>query len=556
MAGSCKEQQRQPIMRTGCPHRRTGLALANDYILKPYERRRNTPLPLRILMFVGLGLVAAIYGVFSVLLPSNLIFVPLTPIAVMAGLCLWLLPETDALYDDLMIKLLIWFVALSSLWPSYVAVALPGLPWITPVRAVLGTLTAVFVYNYATSQRLRQWISEVLSATPLLTRLFWLFWICTTIALPMAGSSVFFSLTKYINNQIYWTMMFVVTALACTRPGVLSSICRILVWTTIVVSVVGMVEFQQQRVLWIDHLPSFLKVDPVILATIADSQARAGTDVYRVRGTFAVSLYYAEFLGLMFPFCVHAIFQKHGLWQRLLLVAGAFVVASNMVLTNARSGTIALLLTLIVYLFIAAYRLNRQYKTALIATAALYGYPAGLGVLTVLMFTWNRLRVMTLGGGQHQASTDTRGVQWDIGMPKAYTHPLGHGNGRAADVLGYANGEGEITIDSYYLSLLLEYGFLGFLAFMALFLTLAWRMFRSFVVSRDPEMQLTGPLCCAIVNFIVVRGVLSPEQNMPLAFMFAGAFVGLTWQVSHRNAASAAPAAAPTPPALAPRFAR
>ncbi|MEY2884037.1 MAG: hypothetical protein RL490_1761, partial [Pseudomonadota bacterium] len=291
--------------------------MAKSFILKPYERRREAPLSLRILLFVGLALVAALYGLFSVLLPPNLIFVPVVPILVMAGICLWLLPDTNAFYEESMIKLLIWVVAMSALWPNYVAVALPGLPWITPVRGVLGALTAMFVYNLATSRRLRQWIAEVLSATPMITRLFWLFWLFTTLSLAMAGSGTVFALTKYINNQIYWTMLFIVAALACTRPGVAQSISRVLVWTTIVVSLIGLWEFQQQRVVWLDYLPNFLKVDPAILATIADSQARAGTDIYRVRGTFAVSLYYAEYLGLIFPFCLHEIFQKQAFWKRM-----------------------------------------------------------------------------------------------------------------------------------------------------------------------------------------------------------------------------------------------
>ncbi|OYU15758.1 MAG: hypothetical protein CFE37_04285 [Alphaproteobacteria bacterium PA4] len=528
-----------------------GWALAKSFILKPYQRRREAPLSLRILLFIGLTLVAALYGLFVVFLPPNLIFVPVVPILTMAGVCLWLLPDTDALYDDTMIKMLVWTVGLSTLWPNYVAVALPGLPWITPVRGLLGALTAMFVYNLATSRRLRQWITTVLSSTPMMTRLFWLFWLCTTLSLAMAGSGTVGALTKYINNQIYWTMLFIVAALACTKPGVLSAINRVLLWTTIVVCMIGLLEFQQQRVVWLDYLPSFLKVDPAIMATIADSQARAGTDVYRVRGTFAVSLYYAEFLGLMFPFFLHAVFQKHSLLERLLLALAAVAVAANMVLTNARSGTIALLLSLVVYLFISVYRLNRQHKTALISTAALYAYPAGLAMLTVLMFTWTRLRVMTLGGGQHQASTDTRGVQWDIGMPKVYTHPFGHGSGRAADVLGYANGAGEVTIDSYYLSLLLEYGFLGFLLFMLFFVYVIWRAFRLYIEVREPEAQLAGPICSALLNFIVVRSVLSPEPNMPIAFLYAGCLAGLIWRLQNPDRPRGVPQPKPAPPGFA-----
>ncbi|MEY2883914.1 MAG: hypothetical protein RL490_1638, partial [Pseudomonadota bacterium] len=82
----------------------------------------------------------------------------------------------------------------------------------------------------------------------------------------------------------------------------------------------------------------------------------------------------------------------------------------------------------------------------------------------------------------------------------------------------------------YYLSLLLEYGFLGFLLFMLFWICVSWKAFIAYIDAREGDALFAGPLCCALVNFTVVKGVLSSEANMPLAFLLAGCFVGLTWQ--------------------------
>ena len=524
--------------------------MAGTFILKPYVRRKDPGRFGLLLRGLGLVLLAAFYGLMCSVLPMQLLVIPLLPILIMAGFILWMLPDTGGIRADILAKLMLWYAGLNIVWPFYVAFDVPGLPWVTPTRIVIGIVTTIFLLNLASSAEFRGRLTDTISVSKHVRRLFWGFCALTAASLVFSATPIF-SINKFINNQIYWTMFFMLSAFLATRPGFVTKLSKVLVVTIIAVAMAGIVEAKLERVIWIDHLPGFLTVDQGMVETFAKSQSRAGTDVYRVRGTLGISLYYAEYLALMLPLVLHAMFQQTKLRWSILLGLGAFAVMVNMYVTNARSGVIGALIALVLYFFFAVYRLRRNKPSSLAASAAVWAYPMGLAGLVILTLTWRRLRVMTLGGGQQQASTDARSAQWASGWPKIFDHPFGHGVARAAETLGYTNQAGFLTIDSYYLSLLLEYGPLGLLTFVLMFGLAAWFGFRMFITARNSDELVAGPLAIGLVSFVIIKSVLSSEINIPIAFMMAGCIIGLMWQRAHAGAAMPEPA----PPADTTRWA-
>lgn len=519
--------------------------MAGSFVLKPYERRRE-PGPFRRFMFFAaiIGL-AAFYGLLASVLPMQLLFIPLVPILILVALILWMMPDVGGLQIERMQTLMWWFIGLGILWPNYVAFDLPGLPWITPVRIVVFSLLAIVLFSLATSGEFRGKIKDTLDASPMLAKLFWAFWALTTISI-MFSSTPFFSLNKYVNNQIFWTMMFVISAILSTQEGFVARLAQILVATVFVVAVLGMYEYKIQRVFWIDQLPGFLKVDPEFIERVAKSQSRAGTDVYRVRGTLATSLYFAEYLAMVFPLTLHFMVNAKKFWAFAFIAAGVLGMLVVMYLTNARSAMVGMLLSIVIYTFFAAYRARKMRPESIGATATLMLYPAMVVALSLLVVFWRRAHVMVLGGGQHQASSDARSVQWAMGWPKIWTHPLGHGVSRSGEVLGYANGAGEMTIDTYYLSILLDYGPLALPIYLFMFALPIWYAFKVFIKAKSDELLLVGPLAIGLINFVVIKAVLSSEGNVPLAFVMLGCIIGLIWQQNlAENAQGGTVAAAP-----------
>ena len=513
-----------------------------DTAITPYRTaragRRLRPLSLGFMLIY-----CALTGAAVALLPAQLLFLLAIPLFIAVPVILWLLPDGGAVPEKLLSTLLVWFIAANALWPNYLAVDLPGLPWINPPRIIVFALLAVTLYSYSTSSALREQVADTLRSIRFLKIAFWIFWGMTAVTILLSAQPLF-SLNKWANNQIFWTFMFLLSAWLGTRDGTMSRIARLLTWTTILVALETIYEFRVQHVPWMEHIPSFLKVDESYLVNVLKSQARAGTDIYRARGTFSVSLVCAEYMAIVYPFLIHAMINARGLFSRAALFMGLVAVLSAMWLTNARSAMIGFFIAVFLYGAFTAFRYWRRNRNSLVAATTMAMLPILAGVFFSLALTWPRLHNMTFGGAQHQPSTEARNAQWSMGIPKIKTNPIGHGPARAGETLGYANGAGALTIDTYYLSLLLEYGVVGFGAFMVLFGGQLVPGFRMYLQALPGEESLAGPTTIALLNFLVIKAVLSSEFNMPLAFIFLGFLFAIAWRQQQRMAGASVAAAA------------
>ena len=132
-------------------------------------------------------------------------------------------------------------------------------------------------------------------------------------------------------------------------------------------------------------------------------------------------------------------------------------------------------------------------------------------------------------------------------MPKVASHPFGHGIGGAATNLGYVQPGGITTIDSYYLTLLMDLGVLGFVVYFAIFLRGIWISARTAVQHQvEGELGLLLPMSVALTNFVIVKSVFSQDANHPVVFMLLGGIVALSYRAS-RAGVAAGPRATQSP---------
>ena len=506
-------------------------------ILEPYVTRTR-PGPFRRALFVSmLVFTAIIYGLMAVVMPIQLLVMMLTPIFVIIAIILWMLPDIGGVQTARMQSLLIAFLGFSIAWPNYLAFNLPGLPWVTPTRIALFWLVAVFILNFSTSRELRDGLRDSVSAMPRYMKVFWLFWFITTFSIVFSDQLTS-SINRYVNNQIYWTMIFFVAALAATYPGFVLRIAKVLLWSTIIVLIYSLYEAQSQRVIWIDHLPSFMKIDAEVIEKVMETQARAGTEGYRVRGPYIVALYFSEFLAMAFPFFVHATAQARRVVPFLALAAATLGMIVLMYLTGARSAMVGIVIVLAGYPLFIAVQQRAKKNRSIMGAAVVYGYPAIAAMLALTVVFWRRAHVLILGGGQHQGSSDARAEQWAMSWSKLASHPFGFGVAQGNENVGYFAPGGKATVDSYFLTVMMDSGFLALPLFILVFMVPAFVAFMYFRDAKNDEMKLLAPLSLALINFSVVKGVLSTENTMPLAFIFVGCVVGLVWQKDHATNAT------------------
>ncbi len=290
---------------------------------------------------------------------------------------------------------------------------------------------------------------------------------------------------------------------------------------------------------WAGHIPPYLKIEDPSVQRILTGSARATTGIYRVQGPSSTPLGFAEMMGLSLPFAIHLVATSRKIVSRVLAALYVPVVIYVILLTDSRLGLVAALASLLTYVFIWSMLHWRTHKRGLLGPAIVLAYPAIFAAAVAASFIVPRIRGEVWGTGAQASSNEARLEQWAMGFPKFLSNPLGHGPGQAAEVLGFANGAGIVTIDTYYLSVLLDLGIVGFIVYFGLFLRTAW-VGAATVINEKPsdELKLLMPLSVALINFVIVKAVLSQEGNHPLAFMMLGAVVALTYRI--RNPSPAA----------------
>lgn len=498
-------------------------------VLPLYSWRAAHPRSRLSYVLVTLALIAlgAFYGLMAVFLPLWLIAIPLIPVAILLLLVLWLLPDIDK-YDTARMTRAFWiFLAVLIVWPQYIALAIPGLPWINLLRVALFWLMVWFVGAITTSSSLR---NEVVATARFSKVFYWAFIVFVAVQwlTIVLSASPLFSLQKAIIQTFLWTSVFFVACHVFLRPGVAMKTVKLLVLGVIFTAVIGMWENAREQIPWANSIPPFLRVDESLLSKALSSQARATDGYYRVRSVFSNTLLFAEFLVVALPFVIHMIVTSRSATFRLISIAAYVLATLGIWVTHSRGGALGWFESHLLYLGIWSIRRLLVRKSDLIAPTLAYGFPAVVIGFVTLTLVWRRLYVMIIGGGATQGSTDARLMQRDMAIPKVIANPFGYGASQSGQVLGYTAPDGTVSIDSYLINLLLDYGVAGFVAYFTMIFSAIYVGFRNyFRVGEDEELQLMGPIAIALCNWAVFKLVLSLEQNQALLFILLGMIAAL-----------------------------
>ncbi|MDP3769121.1 MAG: O-antigen ligase family protein, partial [Dehalococcoidia bacterium] len=285
-------------------------------------------------------------------------------------------------------------------------------------------------------------------------------------------------------------------------------------------------------VLWVDHVPSFLKIDDPVAASLLGAHTRGATGLYRVKATFSTALGLAEYISLLTPFAIHFAVGPYSRITKLLGVIALPVIFYIVRLTDARLGVVGFLGSFLLYsLFWGLLRFRRT-RGDLVSATIVYSYPTIAAAIMILINSSHRLNSLVFGGNAQNASNNAREVQLAMGVPKILENPIGHGAANSGPSMGYAEGA-FVTVDNYYLTLGLDYGVFGLTCFLALFLIAIAYAVRWGVVSvdrEDPELLLLMPLAAALASFLVIKSVFSQPDNHPIIFLFLGMIVALAYR--------------------------
>ncbi len=497
--------------------------------LSPNWRKMRRWIVLSMIVFVGM-----IYGFFISIFPLAFYTFMAMPIVFLLLLVIWILPETNTVPRTLMTNLFFIFYISLLLWPNYLAIAFPGLPWITMIRLWSVPLAILFLISLSISPVLRNEVRAALKTNPLFVKFMVVFVLIQIVTLPFSFAP-FDSLNKFIDSIMTWSGLFFIGVFVFLQPGMAKRWAWQLCAMAFILCLIGEWEYHTQAVLWAGHIPSFLAIQDETVQRILAGGGRLGSDIHRVQSTFVTSLNFAEFLALCTPFLVYFILrEKNWVYRAALLLYLCFHFRIIM-WTDSRIGTVGFFATFILYGLAWMMHRRRANVRDLIAPAVALAYPVGLAIFFVLSLTWPRLLNMTWGSGAQQYSTDSRKAQFALMWERLAQNPLGHGMGSGAEALGYTNLAGTLTVDSYIIVVAMEYGVIGLIAFFGMILYAAARSFKFGIDLKDGEETLLIPLSIALVVFVVGRSVLGQQEANPLLFMMLGMAAALTHRAAQER---------------------
>ncbi len=487
----------------------------------------------RIKLLLLVSLYSWFVGMFFAITTTYFLVPLLIPLALLATLVIWLLPDLGKAPTRLMAHGVFAFVIVLLCWPNYIGIDLPGLPWITLLRLVSLPLGLVLLVSLSVSREFRRELVDTLSVMPAVS---WLLGVFAVIAFLSIfwSTGLAYSANKFSVAIFSWFAPFFAAVYVFRTPGRLRQLAITIWGITIFASLIGLVEAHEQHVLWAGHLPKLLSIQDETVMHILAGATRGSTGKYRIVSVFPTPLNFAEYLGLAMPFIMH-----FGLTARRLFVRVAAFVTIPAIFwilthTDSRMGMINFFLAVLFYLFFWSLLYRRKRPDSPIGTMVLGGYPALFVASIASAIFVGRIRHLVWGDGSQESSNDMRKAQIEIGIPKILDRPWGWGMGRAPETLGLP------SIDNFYLTVGLEYGLIGFVVFFGMFAIAIWNGLRRAIIFPDGELGLIVPLCISLINFVIVKLTLSQQDAHGFVFVMLGALVACCWRIDREVAPTGA----------------
>jgi uncharacterized membrane protein len=505
-------------------------------ILPPYTRRTNdlrhlavkaTGITLLLVFAMVMGFWLAVFGTFVVQFFAGVI-------GILLLVALWMAIDTEVDYRKQITSLFLVFVAALALWPSYLAVDIPGLPWLTPTRVVLALTAVMMLLQIAQSSRARAEMAGVLLAikTPLIFfAVFWFFSFATFFLAVKPGSAF----SNSVENLLLWNMPFFIAAWVLIDEKVGERLINLLMICLSVIFFFTVLEYIKREPIWFDYIPSFLKIDGPLFDMLMQEQMRVGEDRYRARGNFSVHLFFAQFVLMLLPFMVHAGLSKEG---RKRIAAWALVVFTLVIcwMTNTRTALLGYLIVFSgsVGLFALRRFLKPTNKSDLLAPSIMMAVPLGCIALIGAIVASPRLQSMLLGGAQHKGSDNVRDNQWERAISALSQNPIGHGGGSSGPLAGRPAG-GTWIVDSTWINFLLDYGVLGTLGFAVFAVLIIVYGVRIYLRDIDESANLAGPAAVGIGSFLMTMYTISFYGNFQMLLMLAAVVAAARYRLQQRG---------------------
>lgn len=507
----------------------------NRVVVGPYARPRTLTTTLFWIVAAPIGLVLClIYGFFFGLTAPYLMVPFLVPIGLLAALIIWALPDQRTAPTLAIEFLIAAFIISKIVWPNYLAISLPGLPWISILRIIGLPLAAFFLISLSVSKVFRRYTYDsVTSIRPL--------WICAVGFSAVQILTIFVSKSPIASAQIAFDQHInfaMILALSCVifrKNAMAENYMIILCSLSVFIVFLTFIENQKQYIIWASHIPRIIRPDAPSVDLTLKPAFRLYVNIYRAKATFSTPLALAEFISLIVPFFLYFTLSNAKPILRVfcfLMVPLTFIAVR---MTDARLGVVGVFGSILLYGLIWSFARWRARPRDLFAAATVFAYPVVFLAAVGAIFASTRLSNMVFGGGAQAGSTEARSTQLGMAAASFWRQPWGYGAGQSGLEMGFAK-DAFITIDNYFIGIQLDYGLFGIIFWYGMFISgIAAALLHALSdrYANRPEARLLIPLAVSLTVFLVIKWVHGQDENHAIFFLMLGMVSALVYRLRH-----------------------
>ncbi len=433
--------------------------------------------------------------------------------------------------------MLVAFFAAYVVWPPYVAITLPALPFITPGRALLFALLVGWIFTAATARSIHRRLFERLSLAKTL-------WISILILIVFEGLAIPYSpepamaAKAFLDQGLSLFLPLVVAVTLIDSERDIDLIARVLLIAAVFIGLTVVYEAFTRHNIFVTYLSKLVSYRAPWLDEILRPSVRMN-GTFRTQGPFTVPLSQAEFFTLLIPFALNAFDSAKNGFARLGAVLMAALFEFAIISADSRTAMVTSVFLIGLYAILrGAMFLRANPKADLKPLMMLFVAFVVLCVPVALV-----VMLIKLGLGETLGEHGTRGAQLALGIPKILIRPfIGYGPDLGGLVLGYRPDGVNLTIDNYYLSIALDAGLPALLAFIVL---LSWMMITALIGALRAPIERGRIYLLFLLYFIgfaLVRTTLSQSDNLSLSYIMMGVFAayhGIASRAAKQEAAEA-----------------
>ena len=424
--------------------------------------------------------------------------------------------HNEAVLPGIYRGILVLFVVLSFAMPKYYSISLGG-DSVNPFNIVLMLLDVICVWILVTQSHARNAVFKGVIRTAyvfviLMTFMAW------QVLCDLKAESPTDAVTNSIRYALSLVSAYLIGSILLLDARNRWSFIKAFVVCSVLASVIGIMEKTVSRSLIsvLDIAQYAAHQDGV--AYITGGIYRDGT--FRALSLFAHPIDFGQFMAAILPLGAVLLLRARGhlrLFALLLIVLGPVAIYA----TESRSPIIV---AIVAFTFLVPV-----WKKGITLNRAVYAGVTIVLLMVAYLVLWGSLSALASGRTTSEnISTQAREMMVRNGMGMADASPIfGYGAGQSRQVAGLYGANEQLTIDNQYLSMLLDFGYVGAGLFVMFLVAIVISGLKAAATRQGVERQICLGLAAMVVGICTGQIALSIQENLFFVHLAGGFFFAI-----------------------------